>query len=569
MGRYIPNPHRERLDDPEYIFADGKVTSGLRVEEGKQKMVILDELNAAAPNILIRLHEVLDALERNTEVVLSEDASEAVSVSREQTKIVGLMNPPGKGYFAREPLDPAQLRRWNYQKEVSHLPEETFSHSIDVMFGVAAETDASSLVPQESYLTTRDQRLPQKQLREIPGIEEVLGKYKEFHKAAKELVQNRSVAADQPQKFTFDDRVEPRRVTEFVQQFYNGDINETFQKALSYYYSNKLESKQDKQKLDELIRHVGYVPQEATQRRGAEREAPDGAVDPATPDTRIPEITTPLSGEVLEQVTEAQRILGFENVVSPDKVREILGLKFDLEKVPAIPFSEEELKKAKELGQFLVYRHNTDDGGESLSMKRLEEILQPKFSKEDDGKVLYDTDWYKEENFFTREAMRPGWALTSREVIPDSTSRNYLEQTGELAKYLSTKVMPEISDPSLRVQYGEAMREYDEQRGAIEKLMDSDWKEAARLLEDLKLNKLFRQTPVEAMYDTVMYFENQPKSERDDARLLKGMYGWTDRRSSDGDLVSAGFFDADGLSVGDGYPGSSHSDFGVSFSRNR
>ena len=87
MGRYIPNPHRNKPEDPEYIFAPGKVTSGLKQEEGKTKVIIVDELNAAAPNILIRLHEVLDALERDGDVVLSEDASETVKVSKEKTKI--------------------------------------------------------------------------------------------------------------------------------------------------------------------------------------------------------------------------------------------------------------------------------------------------------------------------------------------------------------------------------------------------------------------------------------------------------------------------------------------------
>jgi len=91
MGRYIPNPHKNKPEDPEYIFADGKVTSGLRQEEGKIKIIILDEFNSAAPNILIRLHEVLDALERGGDVILSEDASESISVNKEKTKIVALM----------------------------------------------------------------------------------------------------------------------------------------------------------------------------------------------------------------------------------------------------------------------------------------------------------------------------------------------------------------------------------------------------------------------------------------------------------------------------------------------
>ena len=35
MGRYIPNSNKSKADDPEYIFADGKVTQGLR-QGGRQ-----------------------------------------------------------------------------------------------------------------------------------------------------------------------------------------------------------------------------------------------------------------------------------------------------------------------------------------------------------------------------------------------------------------------------------------------------------------------------------------------------------------------------------------------------
>ncbi len=35
MGRYIPNPHKRGTDDPEYIFADGKVTSGAQAGKGQ------------------------------------------------------------------------------------------------------------------------------------------------------------------------------------------------------------------------------------------------------------------------------------------------------------------------------------------------------------------------------------------------------------------------------------------------------------------------------------------------------------------------------------------------------
>jgi len=270
MGRYIPNPNKNKPEDPEYIFADGKVTSGLRQEEGKVKIIILDEFNAAAPNILIRLHEILDALERSGDVVLSEDASETIRVDKSKTKIVALMNPPGKEYFGREPIDPAQLRRWVYIKLPSELPEETFSYATDCLFGAQSETQN---IIQDMFLETRKQPLNLEQLQEIPGIREILEKYKEFHKAAKELLKRRKIAEDQPQPFTYDDRMEPQRVRNFVLQFYKGDINETFQRALRYYYSNKLENKRDREKLEELIRLVEYQPKSGeSKRKGPERE---------------------------------------------------------------------------------------------------------------------------------------------------------------------------------------------------------------------------------------------------------------------------------------------------------
>ena len=297
MGRYIPNPFKvdrtklsneqyvkiveswqahtsdlnpATLEAMEFIFADGKVTSGLRQEEGKKKIIILDEFNASAPNILIRLHEVLDALERGGEVILSEDASEAVVVDKDKTKIVALMNPPGKGYFGREPLDPAQLRRWVYKKMPSELPDETFSYATDALFG--AEMGTQTVKP-DMFLEAKEQPLTTEQLQEVPGVGEILEKYKEFHKAAKELLKNRKIAGDQPQTFTYDDRMEPRRVRDFIQRFYNGDINETFQRALKYYYANKLESEADREKLSELIRLVEYKPKQAeSKRKGANRE---------------------------------------------------------------------------------------------------------------------------------------------------------------------------------------------------------------------------------------------------------------------------------------------------------
>lgn len=330
MGRYIPNPNKHGLEDPEYIFADGKVTSGLRPEEGKVKVILLDEFNASAPNILIRLHEVLDAHQRGEQVVLSEDASETIPVDRKTTKIVALMNPPGKGYFGREPLDPAQLRRWVYFKAPTELPDETFSYSIDSLFGVASGTQEAT---QQAFLESRDVALLPEQLREIPGIQDILAKYKEFHRGAKSLVKERRVATDQPQPFTYDDRMEPQRVMNFVTHFYQGDINETFQQALQYYYANKLESDVDRAKLEEIMQHVEYTPPVNTsQRRGLERDTAS-APTPISPEAPTADSTgeqrrwqdvlgsrvevKPLPSSLTPEVRRNLEAFGFELVYLP------------------------------------------------------------------------------------------------------------------------------------------------------------------------------------------------------------------------------------------------------------
>jgi midasin (ATPase involved in ribosome maturation) len=95
MGRYIPNAKKKKAEDPEYVFADGSVTSGLRQEEGKIKVIVLDEINATNASVLKRSNEFLNAVEQGGTVVLSEDANEVIKVSKETTKVVALMNPSG------------------------------------------------------------------------------------------------------------------------------------------------------------------------------------------------------------------------------------------------------------------------------------------------------------------------------------------------------------------------------------------------------------------------------------------------------------------------------------------
>ena len=594
MGRYVPNPERRNENDPEYKWADGPVTQGLRKDEEKIKVIILDEYNSANPNIIIRLHEVLDELEKNGEVVLAEDASERIKVEKSRTKIIALTNPPGKGYLDRQPLDPAQLRRWNYQKEVSELPKDTFSGAVDIMFRLKPEIKEMA---EDKFLLSSDVEIPIGEIREVPGMKELVEKYKEFHQAAKELLKNRKIAQDQPQAFMYDDRMEPQRVLKFIQNFYRGDINEVWKEALRYFYVNKLEDDNDKQKLLELINVIEYIQPVESKRKGVERkgttatgvgvevESPEEAERLRTlaeiervrkqieeskkvPDGFFEEKREGLSGALAEQIKNAKEILGEKAVLGVEEVEKAFGIKIKPEQVPNIPFSKEDLERAKELKQFLILRVDKSSDGKPLTIEKMSELLTEKFKEDDKGKILYSSDdgsgkikddaWYKSEDFALKETPKLSWALTSKEIIPDSTSKNYLQQTEEIVNYLRNDV---FKGRTLPKEYQDAIKEFTEQKEKISKLVEDDWQEAIKILEGLQITKLTRQTPTEALYDILVYFQNNEE------RLLENKYTWTSRRASDGELVHVGRFGAGGALVLRSGSGHSCGVLGVAFSR--
>ena len=139
-------------------------------------------------------------------------------------------------------------------------------------------------------------------------------------------------------------------------------------------------------------------------------------------------------------IEQAKEILG-EDVLGPEAVEATFG--FRPEDIPLIPFSIEELERAKELNQFLELRIDRIADGTPLDMNKMHELLQPEFTTNNQGKILnsygQDSSWYKNEDFL-KDVPRASWVLVSKDVIPNSLSKNFIQQSEVIANYLKTDI---------------------------------------------------------------------------------------------------------------------------------
>ncbi len=265
-----------------------------------------------------------------------------------------------------------------------------------------------------------------------------------------------------------------------------------------------------------------------------------------------------------QKMKEAEHIMQ-KDFLGPEAIEKTFSFKPEIKDIPLIPFSKAELERVKELGQFLILRVDKTPDGRPLTMKKMNELKGGKTS--DGGKILYRNDntgkiksdtWHKDEAFFTAETPSLGWALVSKEVIPNSTDKNYLEQTEIIANYLKTKV---CKDQVMSEEYKGAINEFKQAKEGIKELMSSDWQAAAKKLALLKINQLFRQTSSEVLYDMLL------RKEKIGEYLLSHHWTWTKSRASGGDLVLVGAFDLGGVFVNRNTPDYSLSHLGVAFSR--
>jgi MoxR-like ATPase len=269
---------------------------------------------------------------------------------------------------------------------------------------------------------------------------------------------------------------------------------------------------------------------------------------------------------------EAKEIMG-ANFYGPEEIKTALALEFKGE-IPPITFSKEILERLRDTHQLILYSpdfysdaivgippnsHKLPVNGHNMY-----ENLDKK--KKDGTKLLYDNDWYKNEKFFTEERTELRWKLVSKDLIPNSTSKNYLEQTGILADYVvglyGTEEMPKDVKEALGewIALKNNKKEFKKLQDNTVSSDEAEWKSAADTLEKLKLTQMFRESFIEWFYRTALTERTTGE------RLLPNTYSWTKSRASSGDFVRAGDFYDGGGDVYRSRPRYSNSNLGCAFS---
>ncbi|MFA4954712.1 MAG: hypothetical protein WC641_05360 [Patescibacteria group bacterium] len=242
--------------------------------------------------------------------------------------------------------------------------------------------------------------------------------------------------------------------------------------------------------------------------------------------------------EVELDLEGAIEILGRENVHGTEDVEAMLGEGFvDISKVPPIPYTPEDLAKSKEIKEEtgveeMLVLFVADKDGKPLTGERMSGLIQAEYTKLGLGKFLFDIDWYKNEDFFTKLGLRYEWKLITKQPIPGSKDKRH------------------------HYEPGDSFTHQDTQEYVIEEYAKKP---------DIPRDQLHRPEPFQMLYATALHLIATERLNGKDKgeRILKGEFHGSDVIYSKGALVNVGFNYPGGTSVGGILYGDQRFDIGV------
>ncbi|MCL5411087.1 MAG: hypothetical protein M1324_04615 [Patescibacteria group bacterium] len=268
------------------------------------------------------------------------------------------------------------------------------------------------------------------------------------------------------------------------------------------------------------------------------------------------EIDTALNfqGELRAKLDEAWEKIGF---LSLEKAKEIMGedmidpkemesvLKYEIKNIPRIPFSREILERSKDYGMRLILRVPVDFDMEMMSVYSMFSKYLP-----DHETDLNDPTLMRKEVSYDR--VKSEWVLVSKDIITDTTFKTFdpPQATGTDYKNDTNQISRLINDFYFVDGYHgiylpreiiETLREWN---GNEKDLLDNiPPKEQGQKLVNQKINKVFRHSPAEIVYDWLVI------SKLRDGKWLEGKNIWTNKTYPDNEnkiVVVSPVCDAEG-----------------------
>lgn len=201
------------------------------------------------------------------------------------------------------------------------------------------------------------------------------------------------------------------------------------------------------------------------------------------------EMEMPISFEEAKEIME-------DDFMGPEDIGKTFGPFVKPEKVPNIPFTKNQLEKAKELGQFLILRVDKYKDRKSSEEKPFNVSSMLYWSN-----IANSLD-YNGVKIDISETPRPGWALVEKDFVPFTANLNYMEQLKRSVEHLKRQVGKDYAG-----SYDEAVKEFEDQEMAIVEEIGkgAPSEEILRKIMSLKASKLLMPSFTEAAYDMIMY----------------------------------------------------------------
>ena len=250
---------------------------------------------------------------------------------------------------------------------------------------------------------------------------------------------------------------------------------------------------------------------------------------------------------------KAREIIGKENFYGPDEIEKAFG--FMPERVPPVPFSKQELEKAKEMNLKLVYYPQTNGKGEQLTVETIAGFSQNN-TAQNKGKLLYEKQfgdnmqifgdaWLKNDAKTMSAPVASGWQLVSENILEKTENQNYKNQT---------KILVEKYEESFP---NNLPIDWDKIKADFDGLADND----SEQLGKNKLSQILREPYTNTIF---RYLLIEKLTKR---KILINRYSWSSTVSSGGALVHFGGAVADGAGVYWDRPGGDWGSLGAVFSR--